>query len=310
MPASASRPAEPAAARHSAGGAGDVFLAAADTLTKHLASIYPVPVVVAVRYVVNVGLLALFLGPRFGSGLWATKRTWLVLARGLCLAGAALTMALALRLMPVGEAVAIVYLAPFGMMLLAGPLLGEKVSAIGWLGVALGFLGVILIARPGSGLNPLGVTFALINAGLSTFYHLLTRLLSRTESTVAMLFHTAWVGAVIFCVLAIPQLPAVAAAAPRYRPHGVARGVDDAGPCPVHRGLSRGARVAAGADQLSASAVGGWARLAGVRPHPRQLGAGRYAAGGGAGAMVAISSTAKDRKERAARAAAILPVAE
>lgn len=178
----------------------------ADTLTKYLAMLYPVPVVIAVRYLVNVALLVLLLWPSLRARLWQSQRTWLVLVRALCLAAASLTMALALRLMPVGETVAIVYLAPFAVMLLAVPLLGEKVSTVGWAGVAFGFVGVLLIARPGGSLDPLGVSFAVLNAGLATAYHLLTRLLSRTETTVSMLFHTAWVGAVIFSVLAIPSL--------------------------------------------------------------------------------------------------------
>ena len=108
--------------------------------------------------------------------------------------------------MPVGETVAIIYLAPFAVMLLAVPLLGERVSTVGWAGAAFGFVGVLLIARPGGSLDPTGVFFAVVNAGLATAYHLLTRLLSRTETTISMLFHTAWVGALIFCVLAIPSL--------------------------------------------------------------------------------------------------------
>ena len=180
--------------------------ALADVATKHLAMLYPVSVVVAVRYLVNLGLLALFLLPRHGKRLWQAERTWLVLLRGLCLAAASLTMGLALRVMPVGETVAIIYLAPFAVMLLAVPLLGERVSTVGWAGAAFGFVGVLLIARPGGSLDPLGVFFAVVNAGFSTAYHLLTRLLSRTETTISMLFHTAWVGAAVFCVLAVPSL--------------------------------------------------------------------------------------------------------
>ncbi|HWA19743.1 MAG TPA: DMT family transporter [Devosia sp.] len=181
--------------------------ASADTTTKHLAALYPAPVIVAIRYLVNVLLLVVFLGPRLGPRLWQVTRLWLVLARALCLAIAAITMALALRLMPVGEAIAIVYLAPILVMLLAMPILGERVSGIGWIGAAFGFIGVLLIARPGGNLDPLGVTFVLINAAVSTGYHLLTRMLSRTETTIAMLFHTAWLGAAIFCVLSIPEFP-------------------------------------------------------------------------------------------------------
>jgi drug/metabolite transporter (DMT)-like permease len=179
---------------------------ASDVVTKHLAMLYPVPVVMAVRYLVNLGLLVLFLYPRSGAGLWRAQRLWLMLGRGLCLAAASLTMGWALQLMPVGETVAIIYLAPFIVMLLAVPLLGERVSTIGWAGAAFGFAGVLMIVRPGGSLDALGVTFALVNAGLAAAYHLLTRLLSRTETTTSMLFHTAWVGAAIFCVLAVPSL--------------------------------------------------------------------------------------------------------
>jgi drug/metabolite transporter (DMT)-like permease len=172
--------------------------ALSDAVTKHLASQHPVPLVMAVRYFVNLGLLAAILAPRMRAQLWQTRRTHLVLLRGLCLAAASLTMGLALRLMPVGETVAIVYLSPFAVMLLATPLLGEKALWANWVGSALGFAGVLLIVRPGSGLDAWGVTFALINAALATAYHLLTRLLVRTETTAAMLFQTSLVGALVF----------------------------------------------------------------------------------------------------------------
>lgn len=181
-----------------------------DTITKYLAALYPVPVIMAVRYAVNLVLLVAIFWPGMRSRLWAADRFWLVIARGLCLAAASASMGLALRLMPLGETTAIIYLAPFAVMVLAAPLLGEKVSAIGWAGAVFGFVGVLLIARPGGDLDPVGVIFALGNAALATAYHLLTRLLSKTETTVSMLFHTAWVGAAIFLVFALPDLPAFA----------------------------------------------------------------------------------------------------
>lgn len=177
--------------------------AAADVLTKQLSMRHPVAVVVAVRYLVNLGLLAVVLYPRLGAGLWRVQRRGLVLLRGLFLALSSLTMALALRLMPVGETVAIIYLSPFAVMLLAGPLLGEKVTRWGWIWAVMGFAGVLLILRPGGGLDPYGVAFALINAGFATGYHLLTRLLAGSETTAAMLFQTALVGSVFFSLGAL-----------------------------------------------------------------------------------------------------------
>ncbi|MDP2080004.1 MAG: DMT family transporter [Pseudotabrizicola sp.] len=185
-----------------------VFLfAAGDTLNKHLVGLYPVPFVQAGRYLVNLVLLLVLMAPRHGAALWRTQRTGWVLMRGLVLAVASLTMSLALQLMPVGETVAIIYLAPMLVMLLSGPLLHEKVHPVAWFGAVLAFGGVILVMRPGGGLDAWGVVFALMNAGLSTAYHLMTRVLARTESTMSMLFHVALVGTVIFGVTALQSLP-------------------------------------------------------------------------------------------------------
>jgi drug/metabolite transporter (DMT)-like permease len=179
------------------------LFASADTLGKHLVMLYAATMVLAARYVVNLALVTLAMWPRHRAALWRTRRTALVLIRGLCLALASITMLLALRVMPVAETVAIIYITPVLVMLASGPVLGEKVSPLGWVGAALGFIGVLLIARPGSGLDPWGVVLALMNATLATGYHVLTRVLTRTETTMAMMFHTALVGVAVFLALTI-----------------------------------------------------------------------------------------------------------
>lgn len=185
--------------------------AAADTITKDQAARHPVALVVAVRYLVNLALIAAVMGPRLGSGLWRVRRRGLVFLRALCLALASLTMGHALRLMPVGETVAIIYLAPLVVLLLSGPLLGERVGLVAWLAALGGFAGVLLIMRPGSGLDPLGVVFALLNVVCGAAYHLLTRLLARSEGTAPLLWHTAAVGTVFFGLGALWAAPDVSA---------------------------------------------------------------------------------------------------
>ncbi|PCJ84743.1 MAG: permease [Hyphomicrobiales bacterium] len=183
-----------------------VFLfAISDVLAKHLMTRHPVPLVVAIRYFVSLILILVVLWPRYKSRLWQTQRTRLVVARGFVLAFASLTMGLALRLMPVGETIAILYLSPFAVMLLSIPLLGERSSAASWIGAIIGFTGVMLIMRPGSGLDPVGVAFALVNAACGTAYLLMTRMLAKTETAVAMLFHVTVVGTVFFGLSAIPS---------------------------------------------------------------------------------------------------------
>jgi drug/metabolite transporter (DMT)-like permease len=183
--------------------AATFLFAAADTLGKHLAMLYAATLILAARYIVNLALVTLAMWPKHRAALWQTNRTGLVILRGLCLALASITMLQALRVMPVAETVAIIYITPVLVMLASGTVLGEKVSPLGWVGAALGFAGVLLIARPGSGLDPWGVALALMNAVLATGYHVLTRVLTRTETTMAMMFHTALVGVVVFVALTV-----------------------------------------------------------------------------------------------------------
>ena len=178
-------------------GAVAVF-ACVDAMTKHLATAWNVPLVVAMRYIVNVLALAAIYAPGQGRALIATKRTGLVMLRALCLSAASLFAGLALTRMPVAETLSIIFLAPFVVMVLAISLLGEKVSAQGWISAAIGFTGVLIIANPGNGLDPVGVFYAACCAAVTVGYYLLSRLLASTESAMAMLFHTALVGAVLF----------------------------------------------------------------------------------------------------------------
>jgi drug/metabolite transporter (DMT)-like permease len=178
-----------------------LLFASQDAAGKHLMTKYNVPLVAAIRYGLNVVFLVIFMMPRHSAGLWRTHRTFTVMIRGVSLAFATLFAGLALQRMPVGETVAILYLQGFGVMIAAAWLLKERVSWAGWLGAAAGFAGVLLIARPGGNLDPVGVIFALACAATSVVYVLLSRTLSATETTMAMLFHVAVAGAILFAVL-------------------------------------------------------------------------------------------------------------
>lgn len=180
---------------------GSVLLFAGnDIVTKLLVTDYPVPLVAAMRYIVQFVLMLALLLPRMGTRLVKTERTGLVLLRGLCLVVSTLGMGLAFQRMPVPESVSIVFLSPMLVVLVAGPVLGEKVAAASVVAAVAGFAGVLLIVRPGGGLDVLGVIFVLVAVTTSVVYYLLSRVLARTESTLSMLFYTALVGAICFGV--------------------------------------------------------------------------------------------------------------
>lgn len=177
---------------------GLFLFACMDATTKHLAETYNVPLIVAVRYAVNLLLMLVLLGPRQGRKLVQTRRTRLVLARAGCLAAASLLVGLALQRMPIAETTTINFLAPIIVVIVAGRMLGERVGVTGWFAALLGFAGILLIVRPGSGLETIGVLCALGGVAANTAYQLLSGALIATERTIAMLFYTALTGTVLF----------------------------------------------------------------------------------------------------------------
>ena len=169
-----------------------------DTTNKLLITEYNVPMVAAIRYIGHCLLMLAIVAPLHGREMVRTQRTGLVLVRAGSLAIGSLLVSFALQRMPVAETTAIVYLTPVLVVLLSGPLLKEKVGPGAWIAAVIGFAGVLLIARPGGGLDPWGVLFVLGNVVVSVTYNLLSRVLARTERTMAMLFYSALVGAIGF----------------------------------------------------------------------------------------------------------------
>lgn len=167
-----------------------------DTVTKYLAQTWNVPLIIAVRYIVHAVAMLLVLGPSLRLDLVRTGRPKLVMLRGLCMAMASLLVALAMQRMPIAEAIAIVFLSPLVVVLVAGTVLREPMGVADWIAAAAGFTGVLLIARPGSGLDPLGVAYALAAVLFNAGYQLLSRML-RAERTMTLLFHSAALGSIL-----------------------------------------------------------------------------------------------------------------
>lgn len=165
-----------------------------DATSKYLGRSYPVPMLVWTRYVVHFLLMVVFLAPSMRLRLVSTQRPARQVVRSLCLLGTTFCAMAALSRMPLAETTAIVFAAPLIVTLLARPVLGERIGALRWAAVIVGFAGVLLIARPGSGLVADGIAFALGGAVSYAIYQILTRQLSPTENPVTMLFYTALIG--------------------------------------------------------------------------------------------------------------------
>jgi drug/metabolite transporter (DMT)-like permease len=92
----------------------------------------------------------------------------------------------ALALLPLSQAVALSFTAPLFATMGAALFLHEKVRGRRWAATAIGFLGVLIIARPEAvGLN-LGVALAIGSSVISAAITLIVKRLSRTESSSAI----------------------------------------------------------------------------------------------------------------------------
>lgn len=172
-----------------------------DATGKQLASDMGIPLISLVRHAGQALLMIAVLGPRMGRRLVHTRHPWLQLWRGLAMSGFTLFFFTALFRLPQAEATAINFIAPFIVMLLAGHLLGERVTRAKWLGAAVGFLGMMLLVRPGSELDRIGILFALLTLVCNVAFQLLTRRLALIEDSFTTMFYSAAISVLVSAML-------------------------------------------------------------------------------------------------------------
>lgn len=177
-----------------------------DTTSKYLAQYYPVPGIVWARYLVQMVLMVVVLAPRMGLGLVRTKNLRLQSIRGIVLAASSLVFLSALSLMPLAEAASIAFMTPIIVAVLAVPVLGERVDARTWLALAGGFVGVLLIVRPGGGLFTPAALLPLASAFMMALYQMLTSKLAGRDAPLTTLFWPALIGTVLVALVFPGQL--------------------------------------------------------------------------------------------------------
>jgi drug/metabolite transporter (DMT)-like permease len=140
-------------------------------------------------------LFALPLLLRHGPGLLRTSKLPLYLVR--CVIGMFSMLAgfWAIVNLPLAQAISLSYSTPLFVTIGAVLVLGEVVRARRWSAVVIGFLGVILIVRPGADSFTAGALVALMAAALSASVAISIKFLSRTEKADAIVIYTTllWV---------------------------------------------------------------------------------------------------------------------
>ncbi|MFD1792380.1 DMT family transporter [Ochrobactrum teleogrylli] len=162
------------------------LFAASDAIAKKLSvSFHPIQIA-WFRYLAAAALLIVIC---LRTGLpRPSARPGEQITRGFGMAGATILLVMALRLQPMAEATALVFLSPSFVTLLSVLLLKERVNSSRWLGVAGGLIGVMVILRPGlSAYNPAAL-FSIASAACWATAMVMTRkavLVDTLETTLA-----------------------------------------------------------------------------------------------------------------------------
>ncbi|MGH8850087.1 MAG: DMT family transporter [Casimicrobiaceae bacterium] len=173
-----------------------------DVTVKYLSQRYPVPLLVWARWGVQALLMFALLAPTMRWNLVRTGRPALHLVRGSVLIASSLCFFSAVKYLPLAEATALNYTSPILVTLLAGWLLRERITLPRWGFAAAGFVGMLLIVRPGTRMLDAASLFALAAAAAYASYQILTRKLAGEDLRV-LLFYPSLCGAVLMSIVVL-----------------------------------------------------------------------------------------------------------
>lgn len=180
-----------------------------DGFSRYLGAIYPVFMVVMIRYWVFAAYVTAQAARRArksGQSLRATVRTRhpvLQLARAVLLTAEICVMVAAYARLGLIDSHAIFAICPLLIAGLSVPILGEKVGWRRWLAIFIGMAGVTVILQPGSGVFSPDLLLPLSAAFMFALYSLLTRIATRDEPAFLSLFWSGILGAVMMTAVGL-----------------------------------------------------------------------------------------------------------
>ncbi|WP_417250464.1 DMT family transporter [Celeribacter sp.] len=176
-----------------------------DGISRHLAGEYNVYMVIMIRYWVFASFVILW-SARTAGGLSKVIRSAqpkLQFFRGALLALEVIVMVIGFVKLGLVESHAMFATYPLIITALSGPLLGERVGWRRWMSVALGFIGVLIILMPGSGVWSMAAIFPLGSAAMFALYGLLNRYVARRDPASVTFFYTGISGAIVTTIIGV-----------------------------------------------------------------------------------------------------------
>lgn len=169
---------------------GFFCFAACDVQAKFLTdSLHPAQVVWFRQIGLALGVLVLI--ALRGPNILRSRLPGLQIMRGLTAVCSALCFVLAVSFVPLADVVAVTFIAPFVVTVLGAVVLREPVGVRRWVAVGIGFVGMLIVIRPGMGVFHPAIGFAVAAAGFFSLRQVLSRSLSGTDSVMTTVSYTS-----------------------------------------------------------------------------------------------------------------------
>jgi len=163
----------------------------------------PTTEIVFVRYGMHLFLLLLLFLPVSGRNLWVSNNWKLEVLRGACLLCTTGLNFLAMRYLPLTVTSAIQFTSPLMICALSGPLLGDRVGWRRWAAIGVGFIGILIIVRPGSEAFQPAALLSLGCAFFLALFSILTRKLAGVDSALTQQFYAGAVPVILLAPIAL-----------------------------------------------------------------------------------------------------------
>lgn len=171
-----------------------IFLTSADMVSKLLTLEIPPLQVTWLRYGTFTVIMLAIVWRRGGRDRLRTQRPMLQFLRGVGVLSSSVFFVMALKYMPLADATATGFVAPLFVTALSIPILGEAIGWRRWTATLVGFVGVLIVVRPGGAGFQVASLLAVASALAWAFAMIMTRMMSRTESPLTTLTYSAMLG--------------------------------------------------------------------------------------------------------------------
>lgn len=174
-----------------------LLLSTMNAMAKFLTANYPLIQIVWARFAGHLVAMTILFWPKFGRQLFLSRRYKLQFGRSAIMFLSNTAFISGLPLLHLATASAIMFTAPLMVAALSVPLLGEKVGPRRWVAVWVGFVGILVVVRPGGDVANFGAFLIVISAACFALYQIMTRTVVAQDPPETTIIYTALVATIV-----------------------------------------------------------------------------------------------------------------